>query len=277
MSVELVPVKLADFVQAPEAAAAIAALSERLNSDGTPGADGLSAYQIWLQQGNTGTIDDFLASLIGPQGLKGDKGDKGDPGTPGEPGAPGAIGPQGLKGDKGDPGTPAFKFLQTAIPQNPAVGDVWREVNADNIFQGDWFWNGLNWLSLDEIRVTALISSAGTINLPIPPTGFTRLWLSSVAVKWVASVAHNSSNRVRIELFEVSEFAVNPVTSPNPSDWLMQDYSTGFSLKTGELGAYLGWLYEWDWLAAIQIRTTVFGSPGTWRLSVFVNFRYVRA
>lgn len=174
-------------------------------------------------------------------------------------------------------GKPTANFLQSSIPTAPNDGDVWREINSDGIPQGDWFWNGSNWLSLDDVRISALISAAGTINLPAPPTGFTRLWLSGIGIKWVSSVAHNSSNRVRIELFEISEFAVNPVTSPSPNDWLIQDYSTGFGLRTGELGAYLGWLYNWDWLGGIQIRTTTFGSPGTWRLSVFINFRYVRA
>jgi hypothetical protein len=32
------------------------------------GKDGDSAYEIWLKQGHTGTVDDFLNSLIGPAG-----------------------------------------------------------------------------------------------------------------------------------------------------------------------------------------------------------------
>ena len=65
--------------------------------------DGKSAYQIWIEAGNTGTIDDFLESLIGEPGksayeiwlslgyegtvvdfinsLHGEKGDKGDDGN----------------------------------------------------------------------------------------------------------------------------------------------------------------------------------------------------
>lgn len=31
-------------------------------------ADGKSAYQIWLEEGHSGTVDDFLLSLIGPNG-----------------------------------------------------------------------------------------------------------------------------------------------------------------------------------------------------------------
>ena len=62
--------------------------------------DGKSAYDIWIDQGNTGSVDDFLQSLVGPAGksayeiwlsfgnegtltdflvsLIGEKGDKGD-------------------------------------------------------------------------------------------------------------------------------------------------------------------------------------------------------
>lgn len=44
---------------------------------GTPGADGKSAYQLWLDLGNTGTPAEYQASLKGP------KGDKGEPGSGG--------------------------------------------------------------------------------------------------------------------------------------------------------------------------------------------------
>lgn len=51
---------------------------------------GKSAYDLWLEQGNTGTVQEFLASL------KGDKGDKGDQGLPGEAGKNGSNGENGL-------------------------------------------------------------------------------------------------------------------------------------------------------------------------------------
>jgi len=44
----------------------------------TTGATGLSAYEIWIGQGHTGTEADYLASLIGPQGIQGIQGVKGD-------------------------------------------------------------------------------------------------------------------------------------------------------------------------------------------------------
>jgi hypothetical protein len=40
-------------------------------TEGTDGSDGKSAYQTWLDQGNLGTEQDFLDSLIGEQGPTG--------------------------------------------------------------------------------------------------------------------------------------------------------------------------------------------------------------
>ncbi len=78
---------------------------------GGSGADGKSAYQIWLDQGNSGSEADFLASLKGADGTKGDTGAtgpagaKGDKGDPGNTGVTGPKGDTGAKGDKGDAGT----------------------------------------------------------------------------------------------------------------------------------------------------------------------------
>lgn len=43
---------------------------------GEKGEDGKSAYEIWLEQGNSGSEQDFLDSLKGEQGIQGEKGDK---------------------------------------------------------------------------------------------------------------------------------------------------------------------------------------------------------
>lgn len=48
---------------------------------GTPGPQGLSAYEVWLSLGNTGSEADFLASLTGPQGPMGPAGPGLGPGT----------------------------------------------------------------------------------------------------------------------------------------------------------------------------------------------------
>lgn len=65
---------------------------------GEPGKNGKSAYQEWIDAGNEGSKEDFLASLKGP------KGDQGIPGPEGKQGPQGEPGPKGDKGDKGDTG-----------------------------------------------------------------------------------------------------------------------------------------------------------------------------
>ena len=114
--------------------------SVEVSSDLEVPANGLSAYQIALQNGFQGTEGEWLASLKGEkgdkgdkgntglQGAKGEKGDKGDKGDKGEKGDPGAQGIQGEKGekgekgDKGDPFTYAdFTPEQIAELQKPAT------------------------------------------------------------------------------------------------------------------------------------------------------------
>ena len=81
--------------------------------DGQDGADGKSAYQIWLDAGNSGTELDFLASL---KGKKGDTGEQGAPGadgkngTDGKDGAPGADGKDGTDGQDGADGKSAYEI-----------------------------------------------------------------------------------------------------------------------------------------------------------------------
>lgn len=74
-------------------------------------AQGLSAYQVAVANGFTGTEVQWLASLQGPQGPQG------IPGPQGERGPQGLQGPQGVKGDKGDQGVQGPQGLQG--PQGP--------------------------------------------------------------------------------------------------------------------------------------------------------------
>lgn len=60
--------------------------SDTPGPQGDPGEEGMSAYEVWLDLGNTGTEQDFIDSLKGPEG------DPGDPGADGDSGDPGADG-----------------------------------------------------------------------------------------------------------------------------------------------------------------------------------------
>jgi uncharacterized protein (TIGR02145 family) len=114
---------------------------------GQIGANGQSAYDIWLAQGNTGTQQDFLNSLQGaigpqgPQGLTGATGPQGPigitglQGVTGPAGATGATGPQGPAGSTGLTGPAGATGTQgpagSTGPQGPAgqngqsAYDIW--------------------------------------------------------------------------------------------------------------------------------------------------------
>jgi hypothetical protein len=57
------------------------------------GANGLSAYELWLEAGGQGSLGQFLASL---KGAKGDQGDQGARGQQGDRGPQGEQGPPGI-------------------------------------------------------------------------------------------------------------------------------------------------------------------------------------
>lgn len=61
-----------------------------------------SAYAIAVKNGFEGSEEEWLASLVGPQGPKGETGETG---PKGDTGATGPQGPQGEKGEKGDTGS----------------------------------------------------------------------------------------------------------------------------------------------------------------------------
>jgi len=57
-----------DLGEAPTGGSTIVYVPGPAGDDGADGVDGLSAYEVWLQAGNTGTEADYLASLVGPSG-----------------------------------------------------------------------------------------------------------------------------------------------------------------------------------------------------------------
>lgn len=109
---------------------------------------GKSAYQLWLDAGNIGTVIDFLRSLKTPdislndltpeqialiKGVKGDKGDRGEKGDS-IVGAKGEKGDQGEKGNTGERGMPGLGGGGTTnILDNSdfATADGWSFVYND--------------------------------------------------------------------------------------------------------------------------------------------------
>ena len=101
---------------------------------GEPGVDGLdgkSAYQIWLDLGNTGSEADFIASL---KGEKGDFGSEGPMGQPGEKGEPGEKGDPGEKGEPGEKGADGKDGQNGADGYTPEKGvDYFTEEDKNEI------------------------------------------------------------------------------------------------------------------------------------------------
>lgn len=57
-----------DLGDAPTGGSTIVYVPGPAGDDGADGVDGASAYEVWLDAGNTGTEADYLASLVGPSG-----------------------------------------------------------------------------------------------------------------------------------------------------------------------------------------------------------------
>lgn len=78
------------------------------------GMDGLSAYQIAVNNGFKGTEQEWLESLQGPAGAQGPQGPQGETGPQGPQGEPGPQGSQGEPGPQGTPGESAYQAYQSA-------------------------------------------------------------------------------------------------------------------------------------------------------------------
>ena len=113
---------------------------------GPKGDDGKSAYEIAVEKGFIGTEEEWLSSLVGPQGEQGiqgpagpqgEQGPQGPQGEQGPQGIQGEIGPQGPKGDKGDTGEQGpqgIQGIQGEKGDSPVKGiDYWTATDKQEI------------------------------------------------------------------------------------------------------------------------------------------------
>jgi hypothetical protein len=92
-----------------------------------------SAYQIWLAQGNTGSAQDFLNTLVGPSGIAGAQGPIGPTGPQG---IQGPIGPQGIQGLTGATGPQGPVGMQGPMGATGANGKSAYEIAVLNGYVG---------------------------------------------------------------------------------------------------------------------------------------------
>lgn len=107
---------------------------------------GKSAYQLAIDNGFVGTLEQWLTSLIGPQGPAGANGQDGAPGPQGPQGPAGADGAPGPQGEAG-PGVP--------IGGNP--GDVLIKSGAPDYETG---WTAEAVMSADVKRIVPITQAA---------------------------------------------------------------------------------------------------------------------
>jgi len=126
---------------------------------GGGGADGLSAYEVAVNNGFVGTEAQWLASLVGaagpagpqgPAGTTGPAGPAGPQGPQGTQGDTGATGPAGPAGPQGPAGTGINIIGSLAdpseLPPSGSTGDAY--LIAGNL----WVWTGTGWESVGNIQ-----------------------------------------------------------------------------------------------------------------------------
>ncbi|WP_438989577.1 hypothetical protein [Polaribacter sp.] len=124
--------------------------SEIPGPDGAPGDDGISAYEVWLELGNTGTEQEFIDSLKGADGDDG-------------------ISAYEVWLALGNTGTEQ-EFIDSLKGADGEDGDDFAFELPDGVENGDylqWIWNGTSWditvITPDDTSII-LISSSGTNN-----------------------------------------------------------------------------------------------------------------
>lgn len=90
-------------------------------TNGTNGENGKSAYQIWLDEGNIGTEEDFILSLKGEQGIQGIQGPQGEQGIP------------GTNGTNGINGQTSYFHIKYSSVQNPTTSSQMTEIPSEYI------------------------------------------------------------------------------------------------------------------------------------------------
>lgn len=119
---------------------------------GPSGTNGSSAYEIWTTAGNTGTTSDFLASLVGAQGI---------------PGPQGETGPQGIQGGTGLSGSaaPAGSIIRLMIQNGSTIF-----INSD-LYSADLSGFDLSGIDFSGAIFTG-VSSGNVSGNPTLPSGY---------------------------------------------------------------------------------------------------------
>lgn len=207
---------------------------------------GKSAYQLWLDNGHTGSTDDFFAFLRGVQGLPGSKGDLGPVGPPG---------PRGPRGGVGPAGRPFHVDVIVPLPESLTGGGgaVGQDGQA-TLFPRDtvaavlsthefWYFDGVEWLNLGTYRgeqgipgATATKESVGLGNVAnLAPADMP---VSNAVAQLVAQVATTAGKVKSVNsltgdvLIGKAEVGLDQVENYSTAQW---PFSTALTTRLGNL------------------------------------------
>lgn len=94
---------------------------------------GKSAYELAQDEGFEGTLEEWLASLVGPQGETGPEGPQGIQGPAGPQGPQGPQGPDGPAGPQGPAGPAGFDSATAEVDNNTGTPSVTVSKNGTNL------------------------------------------------------------------------------------------------------------------------------------------------
>ena len=97
--------------------------------------DGKSAYELAVKNGYRGTLEEWLASLIGEKGEQGDKGDKGEKGDKGDKGDKGEQGVGIQKAEINEDGELVLTYTDGVVSN---VGKVVGKDAVANVVEHEW-------------------------------------------------------------------------------------------------------------------------------------------
>lgn len=197
--------------------------------DGYQGSDGKSAYDIWLEAGNTGTEEEYLASLKGKDGEKGEtgaQGPQGNDGAQGPQGEPGKDGEQGPKGDdgytpqkgvdyfdgkdgeKGEDGTGVTSIITQyylSTSNTSQTGGSWKNTQ-DTWVSGKYFWTREQ-ITWSDGRVTE--------TTPILADGLNKANQTAATADSNASSAVNTANTANTNANQAKQEAATATSTAN--------------------------------------------------------------
>ena len=197
--------------------------------DGYQGSDGKSAYDIWLEAGNTGTEEEYLASLKGKDGEKGEtgaQGPQGNDGAQGPQGEPGKDGEQGPKGDdgytpqkgvdyfdgkdgeKGEDGTGVTSIITQyylSSSNTNQTGGSWKNTQ-DTWVSGKYFWTREQ-ITWSDGRVTE--------TTPILADGLNKANQTAATADSNASSAVNTANTANTNANQAKQDAATATSTAN--------------------------------------------------------------